>query len=266
MPDAKMPDIGLPKSLVLLLGTLLEHNGITNWSIYDNKNNGVNLTIRFGDGSHVGELPVHYRRVSSRQAVRNRDRAAKHKQHTVCDIVPSVIQEDSLTPHMDNNISPPVTRSKHRMEKETLRCDHLDNSDANISLEHVDVSMTLDSPVGFIPSPVLFQNSRFEESSTQTISDHSMKCPKTDQSSQTKVIFHPDSKKNIELCDMCEDVWPDQNCVKSKCAYSELYSNVQTSNDDLLKCLICNVVLCKTCRCDSCHDFHGKFAKVIDET
>ena len=75
MPDEAIPDIGLPKSLVLLLGTLIEHNGINNWSIYDNKNNGISLTIRFGDGSHVGSTPTHYRCVSSKQAVRNRERA-----------------------------------------------------------------------------------------------------------------------------------------------------------------------------------------------
>ena len=58
MPEDSLPDVDLPKSLLLLLGTLVRTNGINSWSIYEkNEKNGSNvcLTIKFSsDISSVG--------------------------------------------------------------------------------------------------------------------------------------------------------------------------------------------------------------------
>ena len=160
---------------------------------------------------------------------------------------------------MDINFSPPFTRSKNRLDTEVLRDDYMDTSSANISVECVNnSSMTFESPMDIL-SPVLLQTSSEE---TLTVCDS--KSSKTDQVFQTRTIIHPNS--TLDLVDLCDDVWPDENCLKVDCAYSELNA-VQSPNSDLYKCEICNIVLCKTCRCSNCHDFHdNKFLKIRDDT
>ena len=72
---------------------------------------------------------------------------------------------------------------------------------------------------------------------------------------------------STRLTDLCDDVWPDKNCLKLNCAYSEVHPNVQAPNNDLFKCSIWNIVLCKACKFDACHDFHGKhFVEMREDT
>ena len=67
---------GLPKQLSILLGTIIENNTVNTWNIYENVNKQTCVTIRFNESTAID--PVHYRRVSERQAKRNVERAAKH--------------------------------------------------------------------------------------------------------------------------------------------------------------------------------------------
>ena len=174
--------------------------------------------------------------------------------------MPSVIH---ATQHMDNTISPPVTRSKQRMNTEVLRSDHMDTSCANISIENVDeFPLTFESPMDIFQSSTILRNPHFEDSSTHTacnnieVSIQTDLCEnsKIEQASQTRVIIYPDS----ECLDdgMCEDVWPVENCFKSNCTYSELHSNAHTPNSDLLRCTKCQITMCKTCKHHACHDIH----------
>jgi hypothetical protein len=67
---------GLPKQLMMLLGTIVDNNVVNNWNIYQNINNQTCVTIRFNDSAAIE--PVYYRRVSEKQARRNLDRAANY--------------------------------------------------------------------------------------------------------------------------------------------------------------------------------------------
>ena len=67
---------GLPKQLLLLLGTITSNNKVNNWCIYENLNNQTCITIRFNDCEAIE--PVYYRRISQKQAKRNIDRASRH--------------------------------------------------------------------------------------------------------------------------------------------------------------------------------------------
>ena len=88
---------GLPKQLLILLGTIVDNNIVNNWSIYDNSNKQTCVTIRFKD-SNTAIQPAYYRRVSENQARRNKDRAANHNKnkHTGTDTTST---QASLTPH-----------------------------------------------------------------------------------------------------------------------------------------------------------------------
>lgn len=67
---------GLPKQLLLLLGTITSNSKVNNWCIYENLNNQTCITIRFNDCESIE--PVYYRRISQKQAKRNIDRASRH--------------------------------------------------------------------------------------------------------------------------------------------------------------------------------------------
>ena len=166
---------------------------------------------------------------------------------------------------MDINFSPPVTRSTKRHDTEVLRSDHMDTSSANISVENVynsPVAFESPSPMDFT-SPVLLQT--YEEAMTQTESDHSDTQSNINRASQTRIIIHPNSKLDSDLVELCDDVWPNENCLISKCAYSELNADFEVPNSDLFKCEICHTVLCKKCKI-ICHDFHYKSIKLLDDT
>ena len=124
---------GLPKQLLILLGTIVDNNIVNNWSIYENSNKQTCVTIRFNDSS-TAIVPAYYRRVSENQARRNIGRAANHNKnkHTGTDTA-------SLTPHQMVKINTctqttgcnediedtfnPKKRKVQASSPEILRCD-----------------------------------------------------------------------------------------------------------------------------------------------
>ena len=116
----------LPKQLLILMGTVIEGNTVQNWNIYENARKQTCITIRFGD--HVDIDPVHYRRVSVRQAERNIDRAARHNlyKHTKPTSIPDTCQtKDSLpetTNQQDDSLLPNNSQDIHTNKKRKYSC------------------------------------------------------------------------------------------------------------------------------------------------
>ncbi len=52
---------GLPKQLMMLLGTILDNNIVNNWCIYENANKQTCVTIRFNDICSAAIEPAYYR-------------------------------------------------------------------------------------------------------------------------------------------------------------------------------------------------------------
>ena len=77
--------MGLPNVLEKLLDTLSGTNEVRTWNIFQDKNGTVVVKIRFSgqdgsSGSGVGQLPVSYKRKSTKQMQRDSDRAKQHSQ------------------------------------------------------------------------------------------------------------------------------------------------------------------------------------------
>ena len=87
---------GLPKQLLLLLGTITSNNKVNNWCIYENLNNQTCITIRFNDSEAIE--PVYYRRISQKQAKRNIDRASRHINTTQTPPQSNINTEIGLSP------------------------------------------------------------------------------------------------------------------------------------------------------------------------
>ena len=73
---------GLPKHLELLLDTLVSHNEITSWNIYQNRYNNTCATIRFNDSCPTNSS-IKYRKISDNQLNRNINRAKWFKMQQV---------------------------------------------------------------------------------------------------------------------------------------------------------------------------------------
>ena len=80
--DDVLPIIGLPKSLVILLRTIVCKNSVKNWKIYSDYTSNICVNIKFTDiDSSALSEPVSYRRVGIKQARRNATRAATYRHH-----------------------------------------------------------------------------------------------------------------------------------------------------------------------------------------
>ena len=58
---------GLPKTLEILMSSLLQENNVLSWQIYQDKSGNVNMKLRFtGDNVTHDQPPVSYRRIPQR--------------------------------------------------------------------------------------------------------------------------------------------------------------------------------------------------------
>ncbi len=116
MPESTLDHTTIPKTLRILLLSLFEHSGLKSWNIYQNKISDTCITIRFFNDSmsiHTGDIPAQYRRVSPKQATRNKHRAdtfRQSKQMSSCHTQTNTPgSEDNI---MDNNCMPVIKKRK----------------------------------------------------------------------------------------------------------------------------------------------------------
>ena len=124
---------GLPKHLELLLETLVSHNEITSWNIYQNRYNNTCVTIRFNDSCPTNSS-IKYRKISDNQLNRNIDRAKRFKMSHVQSHIGSNSENSSNTP--------PNKRKKYEMSPE---CNRFDKDSPIVYAE-----LTIDSPISVI--------------------------------------------------------------------------------------------------------------------
>ena len=88
-----MPITGLPLVLENILESVLGSYELRNWNIFNEKNGNVSIKLRFwnkGEGQiNVQEDIVSYRRKSSSQINRDRQRAARRRRNAASDMCES---------------------------------------------------------------------------------------------------------------------------------------------------------------------------------
>ena len=82
MMEDNLPIVGLPKSLVMLLRTIVCKNPVKKWKIYNDYSSNICVNICFSDiECNALPEPVSYKRVGINQARRNIARATKYREY-----------------------------------------------------------------------------------------------------------------------------------------------------------------------------------------
>ena len=146
----------LPKSLSILIETLVAHNEISPWNIYQNQDNATCVTIRFSGLSHDRLMsPTKYRKISDKQMSRNRKRIEKFQS--------KFVSVDHNKVNTENESKCEINTSKKRKIDYSfpgqLRSDVVFSSpeeiiDTPIRIKDIEYGITLASPDNEHISPV----------------------------------------------------------------------------------------------------------------
>ena len=194
---------------------------VQNWNIYENIRKQTCVTIRFVDS--VGIDPIQYKRVSTRQAERNIERATRHKsinktnkmtnatesKITTSTAVNDVIQENSL-PITDNTSENSHNNKKRKFNTSSPEIGR--GSIQNSSLECIDTSLPVVeisddlhvSPVPLPPSPPSLDA---VHPNVATLSESTTEAICTNETSVDDTIFEKDSvclSSSVILCSCCD--------------------------------------------------------------
>jgi len=269
----------------MLLNTLLVNNDFTGWSIFEAKN-GTNLNLRFsGEPSECGVDKCSYRRVSGRQAVRNRERARtyrdKHRAAThvtgavdtfstvdifpvdtfpvvdthPVDTFPAVDMFSGTSDSENIKQTGPITRSRANQDTEILRSDMSFDTPGNISVSTINMTPICSISPGFdfADANIQTEQCNFGEISTQTD-----QCDIHDSNEQTKIVIFPhlEDDKVFQIFEI--DYSPDTLCDNFGCIFAKGDSceNFAGLFPPLLYCPECDISVCERCYNLGTHQHH----------
>ena len=234
----------LPKSLSILIETLVAHNEISSWNIYQNQDNATCVTIRFSGLSHDKHMsPAKYRKISDKQMSRNRKRMEKFQSKF------APVDHDKV--NIDNESNCEINTSKKRKmdytSPEQLRSDVESPSpgeiiDTPIRIKDIEYGLSLASPDNEHISPVsghppiskfnpLHENDVHVESK-QT--EEFLPPSSYAESGSSHAVPHP-------VDQTCETSPPIPTPTKSNCAILENFDSTEGASPST------TVILCPCC-------------------
>ena len=280
-PTDTMPVEGLPKTLEILLSSLLQENNMQSWQIFQEKSGSIMLKVRFNVGDVPHEQPLSYRRKSPAQTRRDHARAASHR---------STVAHKSPCNSVSSVTAPPsgmITRSRairsHSPEDsvEGFRADpaatpSVDLSASDLGLESSGLSPTrfensLLCPTAspFVPDVMCTESisvdpdinpTHITHEETLTISSPPRSSHVTDTDSSNS--DPPDSDENTDAETMSREIG---RCTCSHCDYGSNYDKTKDKCDNVhYHCDRCSTSksisrICVHCYKHGAHKRHTKY-------
>jgi len=138
-----MPVDDLPEMLKDILCTLLCKKSVNSWKIYDNNQGFVNVTITFHQ-KDIGDIEsAAYRKLSQRQANRNRDRALNFQgRNSHNDNVPTGIQTRNMSRKLNSNGN---NLEDKELQRSPNKCESSLDINAGLQLSPIDFSQSLNT-------------------------------------------------------------------------------------------------------------------------
>ena len=249
---------GIPKTLEILLSSLVESFDLKSWSIYDDQHGACCLKIRWKplestretpSGDHLQNLPQKYKKKSPSSTLRDQKRSSNHH---------------------SNNYSV-TTRSKSRTVSDKEQCrSTTDVSESTLIQSPVQVESN--TPV-FDDSPVTTVNNSVIESPVLNSPDHDLY--KTEIMSPEKALtgqstcglFSSSSSGHVKQdtreqvgsdseCDSSDSVCRETECSSRLCYYG---SSSGDPNIPIFKCMKCeDLYVCSPCIEEGLHQRHKR--------
>ena len=257
-----MPVEGLPKTLEILMSSLLQENNVLSWQIYQDKSGNVNMKLRFtGDNVTHDQPPVSYRRKAPAQVKRDQARAQTfratmaHKSPRNMSDCPERLTGVRTRRMAAAEETPEQMRSG--LDNDTsdvpldISVDRMDDTDASTILEMSDLCPTV-SP--YVPKCAPYPSTSSENTPPLPTSPPPMESPGSDTelTSDTTTV---DSGAETDADDMSPEVG---RCGCAQCDYGGVSTgSMDTCGGDHYRCLKCSVPNCVSCVCSRCYGFGG---------
>ena len=277
--------MGLPKVLETVITSLLDASVIRSWTIYHEKDDSVNLKIRFAPTESVKHAKQatrsHFRKVSERQAMRDRQRSQQWRE--------TVAQKQTEFTGIDSTVTPQHKDCVRSDSTDTQR--ELTNMSTNVSYDrittrsmskevHLDTetfrASTSHSPVIDLivdTTPLNPHAHPYQPSTPDTMVNY---CSPLAQDQPFEQSVHEEMCSSPSVVTGCSDVDSssdsddstgivDCDCHNNLCAYGS-YPRVR-NNDRVFLCTRCpqndKMYVCSTCRSVGGHQRHATYLKQL---